>query len=213
MNSLLTVREAVIAHLPAWEPHRVLSRPTSFRGETACRQWRLQVIENLVHSARLPVDVSNAASFSSSREGWPSEVSWPSRAWGHPGEAARWLRRSAPPDVTGRCNTKLLHITYVIGYICLIIAAMEGAVRNKMERYCCPPFCSQSRWPTPQPTKWRALFSFCRETPVFQRSNPSLTVGARMVLLKLRDFESEPRPLGSDLTRGNRVSRQKLAMR
>ena len=28
-----------------------------------------------------------------------------------------------------------LHITYVIGYICLIIAAREVAVRNKMERY------------------------------------------------------------------------------
>src|ERR1039457_6007203 len=55
------------------------------------------------------------------------------------------------------------------------------------------------------------LTSFCRETAIRRRSNPSLTVGALMVSLKLRDLESEPRPLGSVLTRGNRVSRQKLA--
>src|ERR1035437_7037499 len=57
------------------------------------------------------------------------------------------------------------------------------------------------------------LASFCRETAIRRRSNPSLTVGALMVSLKLRDFESEPRPLGSVLTRGNRVSRQKRARR
>ena len=57
------------------------------------------------------------------------------------------------------------------------------------------------------------LVSFCRETAIRRRSNPSLTVGALMVSLKLRDFESEPRPLGSVLTRGNRVSRQKLVSR
>jgi hypothetical protein len=54
------------------------------------------------------------------------------------------------------------------------------------------------------------LDSFCRETAVWRRSNPSLTVGALMVSLKLRDFQSEPRPSGSGLARGDRVSRQKL---
>jgi hypothetical protein len=134
MNSLLTVREAVIAYLPAWEPHRILSRSASFRGETARRQWRLQVIENLVHCAGCRVDVSNAASFPSSREAGLPRSHGLHELGAHPGEAARWLRRSVPTDVTGRCNIKL-HITYVIGYICLIIAAREVAVRNKMERY------------------------------------------------------------------------------
>src|ERR1039458_6675710 len=61
------------------------------------------------------------------------------------------------------------------------------------------------------PVSRQKLASFCRETAIRRRSNPSLTVGALMVSLKLRDLESEPRPLGSVLTRGNRVSRQKLA--
>src|ERR1039458_1838469 len=58
------------------------------------------------------------------------------------------------------------------------------------------------------PVSRQKLASFCRETAIRRRSNPSLTVGALMVSLKLRDLESEPRPLGSVLTRGNRVSRQ-----
>src|ERR1039457_2749391 len=117
MYSLLTVREAVIAHLPAWKPHRILSRSTSFRGQTACRQWRLQVIENLVRCAgcRLTFPTPRVSALRGRLA-----FSRPSRAWGHPGEAARWLRRSPPTDVTGRCNIKLLRITYVIGYICLI---------------------------------------------------------------------------------------------
>src|ERR1035441_7701254 len=63
------------------------------------------------------------------------------------------------------------------------------------------------------PVSRQKLASFCRETAIRRRSNPSLTVGALMVSLKLRDFESEPRPLGSVLTRGNRASRQKLVYR
>ena len=54
------------------------------------------------------------------------------------------------------------------------------------------------------------LFSFCRETAVQRRSNPSLTVGAPMALLIIRDFRSEPRPSGSGPARRDRVSRQKL---
>src|ERR1039457_2176224 len=55
------------------------------------------------------------------------------------------------------------------------------------------------------------LASFCRETAVRRRSNPSLTVGTPMASLKLRDFASEPRPLGNGLSHRDRVSRQKLA--
>src|ERR1017187_7539900 len=55
------------------------------------------------------------------------------------------------------------------------------------------------------------LASFCRETAVRRRSNPSLTVGAPMASLTVRDFASEPRPLGSGLSHRDRVSRQKLA--
>ena len=72
MYSLLTVREAVIAHLPAWKPQRILSRSTSFRGQTACRQWRLQVIENLAHCAGWWLTFPTTRVSPSSREGWPS---------------------------------------------------------------------------------------------------------------------------------------------
>src|ERR1017187_1027876 len=70
--------------------------------------------------------------------------------------------------------------------------------------------CRDSRTPR-YASKAEMLASFCRETAVWRRSNPSLTVGALMVSLKLRAFQSEPRPSGSDLARGDRVSRQKLA--
>ena len=48
MNSLLTVREAVIAYLPAWEPHRTLSRSMELCSETAWWQLCLQEIDNIV---------------------------------------------------------------------------------------------------------------------------------------------------------------------
>ena len=56
----------------------------------------------------------------------------------------------------------------------------------------------------------RILTTFCRETAVQRGGNRSLTVAARIVSLTLRDFLSEPRPLGSGLTCKDRVSRQKL---
>src|SRR5450755_4328731 len=47
-----------------------------------------------------------------------------------------------------------------------------------------------------------------RRSPLAVTLSPTLP--ARMVSLTIRDFVSEPRPSGSGLTRGNRVSRQKL---
>ena len=41
-------------------------------------------------------------------------------------------------------------------------------------------------------------------------ATPPFTVGAPIASLKLRDFASEPRPLGSGLSHRDRVSRQKL---
>src|ERR1035437_6718182 len=53
-------------------------------------------------------------------------------------------------------------------------------------------------------------FRPCLEITGSIAGNRSLTVAARVASLTLRDFASEPRPLGSGLARGDRVLRQKL---
>src|SRR5664279_623960 len=54
------------------------------------------------------------------------------------------------------------------------------------------------------------MISFRSGTAVSRGGKRSLTVAARIVSLTLRDFLSEPRPLGSGLTCEDRVSRQTL---